>query len=460
MQKNKRIVYYDIALLICIYLLCSSIPFARFVSNTELAYWLSMGTRLLFFPFAIYFIIHDRLSARHLSKPCREDIFLIPFLFLGLSNFMVCWIMGTEPLSSVDGYAIFKSLIECLLVALSEELIFRTLLFNEMDKSMKLWKATLFSSLIFGICHLANISSVASIVPVLIQSGYSFVLGLLLSLSYHYKKNIVYIVIIHFLFNFLNNGLVTRIYDIPLGWQYYVINVCFAVIFVIYAIFLLLLIRKKKGSLFMIKGIIFDLDGVIVSTDHYHYLAWKAIADKEGIYFDEKINNRLRGVSRMASLDIVLERANRSYTDDEKKALAEEKNNIYVDSLSSLKKSDLLPTVLDTLIKLKERGIKIAIGSSSKNTKTILKQIEIIDMFDSIIDGNDITHSKPDPEVFIKARESLGLEEDEVLVVEDAEAGIDAANAGNMKSCGINGADKYKKSIYKLDTLSDLLNLL
>lgn len=209
----------------------------------------------------------------------------------------------------------------------------------------------------------------------------------------------------------------------------------------------------------MIKGVIFDLDGVIVTTDDLHYLAWKQIADKEGIEFDRETNNRLRGVSRMASLDIILEKATREYTQEEKEALAEEKNNIYVASLSKLSKKDLLPSVEDTLLALKEKDIKLAIGSSSRNTMTILEQLKITKLFDVVVDGNQISRSKPDPEVFIKAREQLGLKEDEVLVVEDAVSGIDAANAGNMKSCGINGADKYEKATYKLSSIKDLLDI-
>ena len=209
----------------------------------------------------------------------------------------------------------------------------------------------------------------------------------------------------------------------------------------------------------MIKGVIFDLDGVIVTTDNLHYLAWKHIADKENIEFNEEINNRLRGVSRMASLEIILEKAKKEYTQEEKEALAEEKNEIYKKSLSKLNKKNLLPGVEETLTTLKEKGIKLAIGSSSRNTVKILEQLKIKDMFDVIVDGTMISHSKPDPEVFVKAKELLGLNEDELLVVEDATSGIDAANAAKIKSCGINGADKYEKSFYKLAAINDLLKI-
>ena len=132
----------------------------------------------------------------------------------------------------------------------------------------------------------------------------------------------------------------------------------------------------------MIKGIIFDLDGVIISTDEYHYLAWKAIADKEGIYFDREINNRLRGVSRMASLDIILEKANKEYTQEEKEALAEEKQNIYRKSLGKLSYRSLSKNVIKAIRKLYEQGYHLAIGSSSKNTQYILERLNIKNAFD------------------------------------------------------------------------------
>jgi len=210
----------------------------------------------------------------------------------------------------------------------------------------------------------------------------------------------------------------------------------------------------------MIKGIIFDLDGVICSTDEFHYEAWKALADDLGIYFDKEINNRLRGVSRMASLEIILERSTKEYTQKEKEEFAEHKNNIYKTLLTKMSPKDCSEDTLYTLKTLKEKGIKLAIGSSSKNTKFILKQIGIIDMFDEIVDGNDITHSKPDPEVFNKANERLHLSKKECLVIEDAYAGIDAGNASNQKTVGIGDASKYEKATYHINKLSDILNLL
>lgn len=208
-----------------------------------------------------------------------------------------------------------------------------------------------------------------------------------------------------------------------------------------------------------IKGVVFDLDGVICFTDQYHYLAWKAIADQEGIYFDKTINNRLRGVSRMASLNIILERAKKTYTQEEKNKLAAEKNSIYKTYLIKMTPLDVSSDVRLTLKTLRERGIKIAIGSSSKNAKLILKQVGLLDAFDEIADGDDITHSKPDPEVFLVAAKKLKIDPLDCLVIEDAYAGIEAANAGDFTSVGIGDASHYDKADYKINKLSDILEL-
>ena len=205
------------------------------------------------------------------------------------------------------------------------------------------------------------------------------------------------------------------------------------------------------------KAVIFDLDGVLCSTDDFHYLAWKQLADREGIPFDRKINNQLRGVSRMASLEIILRKARKAYTDEEKEEMANFKNEVYKSFLSTMGPKDLTKDVSFTLQTLKSRGFQIAIGSSSKNTKTILKQLGIIDIFDAISDGTNITHSKPDPEVFLKAAEMLGLEPKECCVVEDAYSGIDAAKAGGFTALAIGDASKYEKADYALTKLSDLL---
>lgn len=209
----------------------------------------------------------------------------------------------------------------------------------------------------------------------------------------------------------------------------------------------------------MYRGIIFDLDGVICSTDRFHYLAWKRLADEIGVYFDEQINNRLRGVSRMASLEIILERSNRQYSDAEKESLAETKNNWYRRLLMDMSPADLSDEVRSTLDSLRGRGNLLAIGSSSKNTKLILERIGLKDYFDAISDGTNITHSKPDPEVFLKAAEMLGLIPKDCLVVEDAMAGIDAAIAGGFASAGLGEAASHSKVMYSLDSFSGLLTI-
>lgn len=188
------------------------------------------------------------------------------------------------------------------------------------------------------------------------------------------------------------------------------------------------------------QGVIFDLDGVIVSTDDCHYRGWQRLADEEGIYFDRTINERLRGVSRMESLEIVLERATKTYGDEQKLEMATRKNNYYRELLQTLSAADLLPGVMPVLSELKTRGVKIAIGSSSKNSPYILERIGLADFFDATSDGNDIKRSKPDPEVFLLAAERLGLAPEACLVVEDAEAGITAALAAGMRALGVGSA--------------------
>lgn len=207
------------------------------------------------------------------------------------------------------------------------------------------------------------------------------------------------------------------------------------------------------------KAIIFDLDGVICSTDKYHYIAWKQLADSLEIYFDEVINNRLRGVSRMESLEIILERYDGNLSQEEKVKLAEQKNEIYKELLKQMSEKDLTPEVKETLDALREMGKKLAIGSSSKNAKFILGQLGLGDYFDAISDGTNISKSKPDPEVFWKASDFLGISPEECLVVEDAAAGILAAHRGGFHSAGIGEAAESEFVTYPLKTFSDLLNI-
>lgn len=204
------------------------------------------------------------------------------------------------------------------------------------------------------------------------------------------------------------------------------------------------------------QGVIFDLDGVLCHTDEYHYLAWQRLADRIGVPFDRAVNERLRGVSRMDSLAIVLERAARPYTDGERAALADEKNETYRRYLGEMTPQDLLPEVRGTLETLRARGYRLAIGSSSRNTPLILERLAITDLFDAVADGNEITRSKPDPEVFLLAARKLGLPTDECLVVEDAESGVTAALAGGFAAAGIGSAASDPRVTYRLSVLTDL----
>ena len=203
-----------------------------------------------------------------------------------------------------------------------------------------------------------------------------------------------------------------------------------------------------------IKAVIFDLDGVIVSTDEFHFQAWKQLADAEGVAFGRAENERLRGVSRMESLDILLEKATRSYSNAEKTDMAARKNGIYGDSLRSLSAEDILPGVLSVLSALRERGIKLAIGSSSKNAARILKAIGLEHYFDAVVDGTHIVRSKPDPEVFLLAGERLGVPPEKCLVVEDADAGVDAGLAAGMAVLAVGSAKSHPRATTSAEDLS------
>lgn len=201
------------------------------------------------------------------------------------------------------------------------------------------------------------------------------------------------------------------------------------------------------------QAVIFDLDGVIISTDEYHYQAWKQVSEEEGIPFDRVINERLRGVSRMESLSIILEKASKSYTELEKEQLAEKKNGIYRELLYSLTPDQILPGVKETLLLLKRQNTLLAIGSSSKNAVYILEKIGLTDFFDAIVSGNDIKKSKPDPDIFLLAAKKLGVPPEACVVVEDADAGVEAAIASGMKVVGVGAASKNPKVYMQLADL-------
>jgi len=210
-----------------------------------------------------------------------------------------------------------------------------------------------------------------------------------------------------------------------------------------------------------LEAVIFDLDGVIVHTDMYHYQAWKKLADSLHIPFDETINNRLRGVSRMESLEIILERyTGPALSPEQKTEMASQKNAYYRESLQQLTHQDVSKEVLETLAAIRHRGYKQAIGYSSKNARFILERVGLLDWFDAISDGNNITHSKPHPEVFEKAAEYLGIGYDKCLVVEDAFAGIDAGKAAGMATAGMGDAAKYTAADYRITHFGELLEIL
>lgn len=205
------------------------------------------------------------------------------------------------------------------------------------------------------------------------------------------------------------------------------------------------------------RGIIFDLDGVIVSTDHYHYLAWKNMANSINVDFNEKTNDRLRGVSRRESLEIILSLGNISLPEEKKLELMNKKNNYYVSLLDNISSKDILPGVLELLNYLKNNNYKVAIGSSSKNTKKILEKIGLLYSFDAIADGTDIINSKPAPDVFLVASKKLNLNPSECMVIEDAIAGIEAAKAAGMFAVGIKDATNCNLCDLKVSSMQDII---
>lgn len=188
----------------------------------------------------------------------------------------------------------------------------------------------------------------------------------------------------------------------------------------------------------MIKGIIFDLDGVLVSTDELHYQVWKRLADELGITgFGRDDNRRQRGVSRMASLEVVLEKSDRSYTREEKEELAERKNGYYLELLQEMDSSAVLRGAEEAMTQLKRRNLLLSVGSASRNAPMILDKTGLLPYLNQVSCGVDTAKSKPDPEVFLIAARKMGLAPEECLVVEDSAAGIEAASAGHMHSLGV-----------------------
>lgn len=195
--------------------------------------------------------------------------------------------------------------------------------------------------------------------------------------------------------------------------------------------------EQEKEKKMKKTGFLFDLDGVIVDTAKYHYLAWKKLAEELGIPFTIEDNERLKGVSRLQSFEIILEIGKRTMTDEEKEFYCTKKNDIYVDYIKKLEKDEVLPGVRDFLITAREMGIPMALGSASKNAVFILERLDLMDLLDEIVDGTLVSAAKPDPEVFLKGAEMLSLKPEECIVFEDSTAGIEAAHRGNMKAMGV-----------------------
>jgi beta-phosphoglucomutase len=191
-----------------------------------------------------------------------------------------------------------------------------------------------------------------------------------------------------------------------------------------------------------LKACLFDLDGVIVDTAKYHYLAWKRLANELGFDFTEHDNERLKGVSRVRSLEILLEIGGLTFSEQEKTEMATRKNEWYVDYIAKMDASEILPGVQAFLQTLRANGIKIALGSASKNAGMILTNIGMLDAFDAIIDGNKTSEAKPDPEVFLLGAQALGVEAESCVVFEDAEAGVEAARRANMHCIGIGSPEQ------------------
>ncbi len=215
----------------------------------------------------------------------------------------------------------------------------------------------------------------------------------------------------------------------------------------------------------MIKAVLFDLDGVLVSTDEYHYRSWQKLSAEEGFdFFDEEFNHRFRGVARMECIEIITRASGRNYTPEQKQELAARKNRYFVDSLQTVTPEALLPGALRALQELKKRSIKIAVASNSRNAKTIIQRVRIEPYLDAVVDGHEIENSKPDPEVFLLAAKNVGVPPSHCIVVEDAVTGIEAARRAGMKALGIGTKSRLPNADIVVADLSaisidELLNL-
>ena len=203
-------------------------------------------------------------------------------------------------------------------------------------------------------------------------------------------------------------------------------------------------------------GAIFDLDGVLVDTAKYHFLAWKKLADQLDVPFTEENNECLKGVSRIKSLDILLSLGNKSSSEDERNKFMEQKNKEYVRYISQMDEREILPGVIELLNQLKDRKLKIALGSASKNSGLILKNTKLQDYFDVIVDGNDVSKAKPDPEVFLLGAKRIGIPASQCIVFEDAYAGIEAAKKAGMLAIGVGNRKSLPHADVLVETLENL----
>lgn len=208
------------------------------------------------------------------------------------------------------------------------------------------------------------------------------------------------------------------------------------------------------------RAVIFDLDGVVVDTAKYHYLAWRKLAKELGFVFDVSHNEKLKGVSRMESLRIVLEAGGiEGITEEEKKRLADRKNNYYLQMIQNIDESEILSGIPEFIRQLKKKGYKIALGSASKSGRMILEKLKLAELFDVIVDGNYIKRAKPDPQVFVTGAKLLGIPCENCTVVEDAKAGIQAARAGGMHCIGVGDQEMLKEADLVVNSTKELVNL-
>lgn len=205
----------------------------------------------------------------------------------------------------------------------------------------------------------------------------------------------------------------------------------------------------------MIKACIFDLDGVIVDTAHYHFLAWKRLAGELGFELTPLDNERLKGVSRMKSLDIVLELGGVIASDRDKELMANKKNIWFNDYVERMLPEEIFPGVKQLIQDLKKNGIKVGLASSSKNARTVIHLLRIQDEFDAVVDGTMITHSKPHPEIFLLTAQKLGISPEDCVVFEDAEAGVEAALAAGMKCVGVGSIQQLNRAHEVVERTAD-----